>query len=281
MRRLRFLASRAANRYLSPRPYFATNDVSIGRNVRFGKNVVFSCKRIRIGDGVVFHDNITVDADVFEIGDYGTIYSHCFFPGPGELFIGHNFWLGISSIVDSKGGTYIGNNVGIGAQSQLWTHIVYGDVMYGCRFHSDRPLQIGDDVWLVGHCLVSPVEIGERSMAMLGSVITRDMQADHSYAGVPAEDVTDKIGPQFEITGVEHRAAYLNSRLEEFATINRISDIHNSIKIVSAAEEMLTYGADVTVFNVKDRTYTKRGTRLEHKLMRFLLPDAKFVPVSD
>jgi len=99
------------------RPKFATSDVKIGRNVVFGKNVVFNCKRVRIGDGCVFMNNIKVDSEVFEIGDYGKIYDYCFFPGPGHLKIGHNLFLGTGCVVDSKGDTSIGNNVGIGAYS--------------------------------------------------------------------------------------------------------------------------------------------------------------------
>jgi acetyltransferase-like isoleucine patch superfamily enzyme len=145
------------------RPKFSTNDIKIGCETRFGRNVRFNCKRVRIGNGVIFHDNIRVDAEefdvgdgvifqddiriettVFRIGDYGTIYFGCFFPGPGKLEIGHNFWLGNNSIIDSQGGTVIGNNVGIGADSQLWTHMKYGDIVAGCRFDSVAPLTIGN-----------------------------------------------------------------------------------------------------------------------------------------
>ena len=262
------------------KPYFATKDVKSGRNVRFGRNVVFNCKRVRIGDGVEFQDNITINSDVFEIGDYGTIYPHCFFPGPGELRIGHNFWLGNTSIVDSYGGTHIANNVGIGAHSQLWTHIIYGDVMCGNRFHSSRPLIIGDDVWLVGHCLVSPVKIGDRSMAMLGSVITRDMEVDHTYAGVPAEDITEKVGTQFKITPAEERAQYLQKRFTEFAQQFGVRHINEYVTIVTTPGQMSNRSKDVTMFNVADRTYSKCGTQLEYKLMRFLLPKAKFIPIE-
>jgi len=54
------------------------------------------------------------------IRDFATIYPGCFFPGLGNLTIGHNFWLGANSIIDSQGGTTVGNNVGIGAYRQLW-----------------------------------------------------------------------------------------------------------------------------------------------------------------
>lgn len=109
------------DRLVLHRPYFATRDVVVGRNVSFGKNIVFNCNRVRIGDGVVFQDNIRINAEVFEVGDYGTFYPNFFVPGPGELRMGHNCHIGISTTIDAMGGTRIGNNVGIGAYSQLWT----------------------------------------------------------------------------------------------------------------------------------------------------------------
>ena len=36
------------------------------------------------------------------------------------------------------GGMNIGNNCGIGAHSQLWSHIKYGDMLEGCRFLSEK-----------------------------------------------------------------------------------------------------------------------------------------------
>ena len=266
--------------HLFKKPYFKHSDVKIGRNVIFGKNIVFNCKRVRIGDGVIFQNNITINCDVFEIGDYGTIYTNCFFPGPGILKIGHNFWLGAGSIIDSQGGTTIGNNVGIGAGSQLWTHVAFGDVMYGSRFHSKKSLTIGDDSWLVGHCLVSPVNIQPKSIAMLGSVITKDMKENHCYAGVPAEDLTDKIGHQFKITSIDQRMAYMQERIEEFARNYSIENLSKYIKIVDESKMMNDANDNIIVFNVADRTYTKRRSLMEYKLIRFLLPDAKFIPFS-
>lgn len=267
-----------ARRKLLGNPRFATNDVKIGRNVTFGMNVVFNSKRVRIGDGTIFQDNVRVDSTTFEIGDYGTIYRDSFFPGPGELRIGHNFWLGTQSILDCQGGTKIGNNVGVGPQSQLWTHMKYGDVMYGCRFHTVKPLVIEDDVWIVGHCLVSPVHIGTRSMAMLGSLVTRDMLPDRTYAGSPATDVTEKVGKQIEVTSVEERIKYLEEKLTTFRGRHKLPNIDSFARVVTSAAVMGDIRDDITVFNVADRTYRKTGTHLEYSLIRFLLPDAKFLP---
>lgn len=53
---------------------------------------------------------------------------------------------------------------------------------------------VEDGVWFVGHCLVSPIRAKARSMAMLGSVVTKDMDHNRIYAGTPAKDITDKVG---------------------------------------------------------------------------------------
>lgn len=264
-------------RLLPGGPSFATSDVVIGRNVTFGQNVVFTSKRVRIGDGVRIGDDVRVEAEVFEMGDYGTIYDRCFFPGPGEIRIGHNFWIGIGAIVDGMAGTTIRNNVCVGAQSQLWTHMVFGDVMAGCRFNNRRPLLIDDDAWLSGHCLVSPVTVGARSLAMLGSVITRDMAPDHTYAGVPATDVTERVGPQFTRTSIEFRIQYMRDRIEGFSA-SHPRKILDRVAVVTTADELKAVPEDVLAFNVGDRTYTKGRAEFEHSLMRHLLPEAKFVP---
>jgi acetyltransferase-like isoleucine patch superfamily enzyme len=279
MRRIR-RAIRRAGRLLSPSPIFATGDVRVGRGCSFGRNVVFNSRRVRIGDHVRIGDGVVVNATDFEIGDHGTIYDSCFFPGPGTLRIGHNFWLGTGGVVDCAGGTTIGSNVGAGAHSQLWSHIRFGDVCYGSRFHGERPLVVEDDVWFVGHCLVSPVHVGARSLAMLGSVVTRDMAPDRCYAGVPAKDVTDRVGPPIAVSSIEERVAYLERRLDEFARLPGGAGVRDRVRVTTSAAAAAEAGDDVTVFDVATRTYTKRGTDLEGRLMRFLLPDAKFVPVG-
>jgi acetyltransferase-like isoleucine patch superfamily enzyme len=253
----------------------------VGERVTFGRNVVFNCDKVRIGDGVVFMDNVQVNATEFEIGDYATIYDGCFFPGPGSIKIGHNFWLGRNALVDCKAGTTIGNNILVGAQSQCWTHMVWGDVMMGHRFHSHKPLVIDDDAWLVGHCLVSPVHIGAWSVAMLGSVVTRDMESNHVYAGVPAKDVTEKFGVAHEATSLDARVEYLEERLAEFATSHGISNAAGVARVTTSLDDARDVPENVTVFDVATRTYRKRSTPLEHELMRALVQVAKFTPAPD
>ena len=114
-------------------------------------------------------------------------------------------------------------------------------------------------------------------MAMLGSLVTKSIQADRVVAGTPAADVTEKVGTQFSLTELPERVAYLEAKLREFGQ-HRGIDVEQHFRVVTSQEELQSSGPDVTAFNVAGRTYSKRGTPIERELMRFLLPDAKFVP---
>lgn len=258
-------------RLLGRGPRFSSKGVTIGRGVVFGRGVQFNAQKVIIGDGCRFGNNVIVNSDVFEIGDFGTVYDNCFFPGPGEIRIGHNFWLGTGSIIDAHGGIFIGDNVGIGAGSQLWGHMKFGDILAGCRFHSTKSMIIGNDVWLVGHNLISPVTIGDRALVMLGSLVTRDLSEDRTYAGSPAKDVTDRFGAQFKERPLEDRILELRQRIRDFTDVHGGADQFGIIGIDHPEKK-------ITLFDVQTRRYTKRGTDLERSLLRYLLPDAKFTP---
>jgi acetyltransferase-like isoleucine patch superfamily enzyme len=262
--------------FIQKGPKIKSHDIKIGRNVLFGRNVRIEAKRVRIGDGCIIKDNVRICGENFEIGDYGTIYHDCFFPG-GDVSIGHNFWLGTGSIIDGRAGTLIGNNVGIGAHSQLWTHMLFGDVMMGCRFHSQKSLKIGNDVWLAGHNLVSPINIEDRSLAMFGSLLTKDMKMDKTYAGCPAKDVTEKIGSQFNTPSEHQKLKIMETYLEKFATLHNIKDFTKFAKIYINRDETFTNSEKFQI-NLLQRTYKKTGKKFEYYLIRHLLPDVKLLP---
>ena len=268
--------ARAVRHRVLGQPYFAGQNVVVEPGAVFGRNVRILSERVRIGRGAVLRSNITVEASEFTVGDYCTIYDYCFFPGPGSLAIGHNFWLGNGAIVDSQGGTKIGSNVCVGARSQLWTHMTFGDTLYGCRFDRTKPLVLGDDVWLSGQCLVSPIVAGARSLAMFGSLVTRDMEADRTYAGNPAADVTDEFGPQFAIRPVAERKRELDRRLDALlpdAAARRLVRVVDDDGFAAMREDRT-----LLLLNVESRTYSAHRHALEGRVLRGLLPRAKFTP---
>jgi acetyltransferase-like isoleucine patch superfamily enzyme len=231
-------------------------------------------KRIVLGDNCYIGHNVQILCDDFSLGDYCKIQHNANIHGYLPCSIGHNAWIGQFAIIDSIGGTTIGNNCGIGAHSQLWSHIKFGDTLEGCRFLDEKPLLIGNDVWFVGHCIVSPITAADKSMAMVGSVITKDMRYNEIYAGSPAVSVSDKMGFQFKEVRVEEKYAKMKQYLDVFEGAN------NNLKIVTDASEIDFGQHETTYFNVSDRTYTKRNTIEEMNFMKFLLPEkAKFTPI--
>lgn len=264
----------------------SAEEIHIGKGVRIADGVTISggydyanskpipAKKVVIGDGVFLASNIEIMCPSIEIGDYTMIRENTMISGYKEAVIGSCCWFGRDCILNTHGGLYIGNGVGIGAGSQLWSHIRFGDTLQGCKWESVTPLVVEDDVWFVGHCLVSPITAKAKSMAMLGSVVTKDMEANHIYAGVPAKDVTDKLGHQYEDVPVDKKYEVMTEQLNMFYAKN--PHFPKSIVIVKDAENCTD--DEKTIFDVSNRTYTKRLTEEEIEFMKFLLVKIKFYP---
>lgn len=242
-------------------------DVSPETTVVLGDNV-------HIGPGVRIVGKGTV-----KFGDYSKVHGGCFITASHAHSIvefGCNTWIGERSVLDGRGGLHAGHNVGVGIASHLYSHIAHGDTMAGCKLMSEKKLLIGDDAWFVGQCLVSPVNVGEKSVAMLGSCVTHDMLPNSIYAGVPAKDLTTKLGRPWEDRPIADRIDLFKLRLKEFCAYTGRSDA-DQIQCVDAFPE--TMKDDVSYFNVSTRTYTKKRTAIEVQFMLWLTSwKGRFVP---
>jgi acetyltransferase-like isoleucine patch superfamily enzyme len=258
-------------------PIINVRELKLGENVTIEPGVEINCGRLVVGDGVIIKSGTRIEMADLVIGDYTTINNNCYLTGTNWCRIGHNCWFGHYTIIDSIGTTRIGNGVGVGAHSQLWTHLYFGDILEGCQFASNKPLVIEDDVWFVGHCIISPILAQPRSMAMVGSVITKNMEKNHVYAGVPAKDITVQIGTQFREISLDVKWSRMKDYLREFLDIYKPKE--NRIRIV---ERLDMNQRLITQFSLKERMYIKNLYPEETKFMRFLLPKkAKFTPTPE
>lgn len=259
------------------------DEIKIGQKVIIEEDIIIrgksnkNAKRVIIGDNVFIGHGVQIFVDDMEIGDFTIIHNHTLIAGNKPCRIGHCCWIGQNTILNSTGGLSIGNGVGVGAYSQLWSHICHGDILQGCRWNSNHPLIIEDDVWFVGHCIVSPVHAYEKSMALVGSVITKDMEANHVYAGVPAKDVTDKTGPQFSQVSIANKYKHLSQKIKEFYNLHPLFP-KGTIEIVRFMDDASKFSNEYTIFDVSTRTYNKRRTPEEVAFMKSLLPLIKFFP---
>lgn len=226
-----------------------------------------------IGDHVSLHGPSRFMPRNLVIGDYTKIYDGFWCGGDsaraggpvgGDAYFGHNVWLAPRCIADPTGGIYIGNNFGAGHETHMWSHIRHGDTLAGCRYLSYSRFVAEDDVWLVGRCTANPVYCESMSVAMTSAQVVRDMKQNRVYAGNPAIDITDKVGAPWVPRPHEDRWAMFWVRLEQFRRKHGYdkSDLYHV----------------TDTFDVMTRTYLKTNNPIEVALMRYLLPEAKFLP---
>lgn len=252
--------------------------ISVSESVMIQDNVTLGpkCKKITIGYGSFLGRDIYIDVEELEIGEYTTIHHGCILSGV-KTKIGHNCWFGHYTIIDSLGGeTLIGNNVGVGAHSQLWSHMKFGDVLAGCKWNSSGKLILEDDVWLVGHSITGPIIAKSKSMLMTGGVALKDMEENSIYAGSPAVNITEKMGRQFYekssgeiIKGfkglVKKYHLHTNENTENLVVVNDFDYSRN----------------DITQFIPERRLYLPIRSSVEVDFIKYCLYDkAKFIPVN-
>lgn len=106
-----------------------------------------------------------------------------------KVHLGDNSGIGIDSYI--AGTCYIGNDVMMGPQCIIYTrNHKFDDVtttMRGQGFQEEKPVYIGDDVWIGGRVTILPgVHIGSHTIIGAGSVVTKDVPDWAIVAGNPA-----------------------------------------------------------------------------------------------
>ncbi len=140
--------------------------------VRLGqKSLRAFCGRLilnKCGKGVNIEKGATFSSRV-ELGDFSGI--------------------GIDASIGGK--CVIGNNVMMGPQCIIYTrnHKFDDNTVPMCKqgFQEEKPVVIGDDVWIGGRVIILPgVRIGSHSIIGAGSVVTKDIPEWAIVAGNPA-----------------------------------------------------------------------------------------------
>jgi acetyltransferase-like isoleucine patch superfamily enzyme len=266
--------------------------VSVGKFTRVDESAQFvfiKPGRVTIGDYCVIGPGVKFVCSGGEItlGDWTTLHDHCLILGGESVSIGPHCWFGQNCILDGSGSLNIGRGVRVGMYSQLWSHVAAGEQIEGCTLLGERPVFIEDDVWLVGSCIVaSGVTLGRRTVALIGSNITRSWPPNSVLAGTPA---AIKTGLSFykELTLEEKWAllqGWLKSAIAEIevdvevvspgALLLRLTDDpeHEVAFVCDLKEATLLRGKriDLTVCCVEDKSYNKRLNATEQRILKFL-----------
>jgi len=259
---------------------FISDSAVVSESAMRGLQQAESCY---VGHHAYIGPGVKIRANRFALGDYSKIHDGTFiytqeatFPG-GYVLLGHNTWIGQNAVIDGTGSLIASNNLGVGMGSQLYSHINNGEWLGGCRLCGTKKMSIHDDVWFVGQCLVSPIVAKSRSVALLGSVVTRDMAENRIYGGSPAEDMTDRLGRPYRDASVDARVQQLNEWRTEFFDANPRLD-RDSIVVTDTP---VRPDDDRTMFDVSSRTYVRHDTEAEVAFMKWISGfRAKFTDVA-
>lgn len=262
--------------------------VIIGDKCRIADDVQFIFhrpSRITIGDACNIGPGVkfVCDGGDVAIDDWTTLHDRCLVLSGHGVTIGQHCWFGQNTIIDGTGGITIGNGVRVGMYSQLWSHVAAGEQIEGCTLFGKRSVVIEDDVWLVGSCIVaSGITIARRTVALIGSNITRSTTPGVVIAGSPAQP---KPSLEFyrPMTPAD-KWGLLEGWLDEIAAESSLSieKSPGTIRLVDGGNDEIVFvaGRDVaeatrltgraTVCCIEDKSYNKRLTPIELTVLKAL-----------
>lgn len=193
-----------------------------GKNCRIGNNLrVLGKGQIVLKNNVTIGDNVTINvSERLTIGDRSTIGNDFIIEGR-DIELGSEFWsghycqigggscfektsllrvgywchLGNFGLINTARPVQIGNEVGMGTDTKIYTHGAYLSLLDG--FPVDfGPIAIGDNVWLPGAIVLPNVNIGNNVVVAVGSVVTKDIPSGCLAAGVPAKILKEQCYPK-------------------------------------------------------------------------------------
>lgn len=156
--------------------------LELGKNSVINPNCLIEGRRIRIGRELWCGPEVRIGG------------GSCFEP-QSELTAGYWLHLGMRAFVNTARPVTIGNEVGIGTNSAIYTHGAYQSLLQGFPV-AFAPVTIGDNCWLPGAIVNPGVTIGVNTVIGVGSVVTRNIPAGALAAGVPCRVIKENVFPR-------------------------------------------------------------------------------------
>ena len=120
--------------------------------------------------------------------------------GIEKLKLGQNVSDNAGCVLQCYGKLTIGNNVTVSDGAKILTRSLKTDGYAANakkteRDHIEKETRIGDGVWIASNAVILPgVTIHKNSIIAAGAVVTKDVEANSVYAGVPAKKIKTMSG---------------------------------------------------------------------------------------
>jgi len=176
--------------------------IILGNNVTIGDAVVINVsERLKIGDRSIIGNNFIIEGRDIEIGVEFWSGHHCQIGGgscfekTSTLRIGYWCHLGNFGFINTARLVHIGNEVGMGTDTKIYTHGAYLSFLEGFPVEFG-PVTIGNNVWLPGAIVNPNVKIGNNVVVGVGAVVTKDIPAGCLAVGAPAKVIRENCYPR-------------------------------------------------------------------------------------
>lgn len=165
--------------------------VQVGRNVdiRVTEQLVVG-KRSLISDDTILRGRRVELGREFYTNHHAEIGGGSCFEKTSSLKIGYWGHLGSFSMINTAMPVVIGNEVGMGRFTNLYTHGAYLSLAEGFPVQF-APITLGDRVWLPSATVNPGVRIGHDVVVAAGSVVTKDIPDHCLAAGIPAKVIRE------------------------------------------------------------------------------------------
>jgi acetyltransferase-like isoleucine patch superfamily enzyme len=197
--------------------------------VRIGRAVRIEGGHIRLDDNVRIQRHSTIRVlDQLHIGAYGTVGEYgeisgrdvrigqelwmlpyakigggSAFERDSSLEAGHYLHLGAHTLINTARLVRIGDEVGLGTRTAIYTHGAYPSRLMGFPV-AFAGVEIGDFTWIPGATINPGVRIGKNCVIGVNSLVTRDIPDGCLAGGSPAKVLRADCFPQ-PLTPAERR----------------------------------------------------------------------------
>ena len=175
--------------------------LNIGKDVVIEPGVIMDVEKGYIGDRTIIRSGARIEGSYVQLGIENYL-DHGAWIGGGschdrEAYLIAGDWLhmGWNSQINIARGVDIGDEVGIGIETKVFTHGAYLPTDCGFPIQWDG-VRIGNRVWLP-HAWVNPgVTIGDDVVVAAMSLVNSNLDSGCLYGGIPAKKLKANIYPK-------------------------------------------------------------------------------------
>jgi acetyltransferase-like isoleucine patch superfamily enzyme len=173
----------------------------IHESVKIHPTARINCEHITIGSGGVVGANCVIEGHRVEIGrDFwmdegaviggGSCHDPCAFLKAGDFL-----HMGRASQLNIARGITVGDEVGIGIQTQVFTHGAYLNILNGFPVQFEG-VEIGSNVWLPNAWVNPGVKIGDNVVVAARSLINKSLPSGCLAGGSPTKVIRENCYPR-------------------------------------------------------------------------------------